>query len=83
MAYGTFGFWLLDRREFGINFTIWRSVRETLSLYFNFGTTDLDPRTRYADWFLDSVSVVGVISIAGADDFGAAAGGLAAAHAAP
>ena len=66
VAYGTFGFWLLDRREFGINFTIWRSVRETLSLYFNFGTTDLDPRTRYADWFLDSVSVVGVISIVGA-----------------
>jgi phosphatidylglycerol lysyltransferase len=63
LAYGTLGFWLLDRREFNINFSIGRSLEETLSLFFNFGVTDLDPHTRYADWFLDSVSVVGAISL--------------------
>lgn len=66
LAYGTLGFWLLDRREFNINFSLWRSLKETTLLYFNLGGTDLDPRTRYADWFLDSVSVVGVISVLGA-----------------
>jgi phosphatidylglycerol lysyltransferase len=66
LAYGTLGFWLLDRREFNIDFSIGRSLKETLYLFFSLGGTDLDPRTRYADWFLDSVSVVGVISLFGA-----------------
>jgi phosphatidylglycerol lysyltransferase len=63
LAYGTLGFWLLDRREFNIDFSIGRSLEETLSLFFNLGGTDLDPHTRYADWFIDSVSVVGAISL--------------------
>ena len=63
LAYGTLGFWLLDRREFNIDFSIGRSLEETLLLFFNLGGTDLDPHTRYADWFLDSVSVVGVVSL--------------------
>ncbi|HQY32090.1 MAG TPA: phosphatidylglycerol lysyltransferase domain-containing protein, partial [Thermomicrobiales bacterium] len=63
VAYGTFGFWLLDRREFGIDFSVWRSVQETLRLFFSLGDTDLTPHTRYARWFLDSVSVVGVMAL--------------------
>ena len=66
VAYGSLGFWLLDRREFGIEFTVGRSLQETLRLFFNLGSTNLQPHTRYAEWFLDSVSLVGIVATIGA-----------------
>lgn len=63
LAYGTFGFWLLDKREFGIDFG-WRgSFVRTLKLFFGMSMPDLLPRTRYADWFLDSFHIVGALSL--------------------
>jgi phosphatidylglycerol lysyltransferase len=54
-CYGVMGFWLLDGREFGINFGWLDSLRRT-TLYLAFvGDASLVPRTRDAAWFLDSL----------------------------
>jgi phosphatidylglycerol lysyltransferase len=66
LAYGTAGFWLLDRREFGIDFSLVGSLRYALRLYFSLGSAGLRPRTHYAAWFLDSFTVIGIIAIAAA-----------------
>jgi len=58
LAYGVTGFWLLDRREFGVDFRLGDAIRETF-MYLSFaGDPDLVPRTRYAGWFLDSLFVM-------------------------
>ncbi len=58
LAYGVAGFWLLDRREFGINFHLGDAVRETFKYLSFAGDPELVPRTRYAKWFLDSLYVM-------------------------
>ena len=58
LAYGVAGFWLLDRREFGIDFTLGDSVRQTVRQLALLGTPALVPHTRHAAWFLDSFPLV-------------------------
>ena len=58
LLYGVMGFWFLDTREFGINFTIGDSVRRTLSFLSLAGDPEIVPRTRHARWFLDSLYVM-------------------------
>ncbi len=55
LAYGVAGFWLLDAREFGINFTIGDSVHRSLRFISLLGDPTIVPHTRYARWFLDSL----------------------------
>ncbi|HXG94542.1 MAG TPA: phosphatidylglycerol lysyltransferase domain-containing protein [Blastocatellia bacterium] len=55
LCYGVFGFWLLDSREFGINFTIADSVRRTLLFISLAGDPQITPYTRYAQWFINSL----------------------------
>lgn len=59
VAYGTVGFWLLDKRDFGINFTwgdaIYRTLREICFL----GNPDIQPHSKFATWFLDSLYLFG------------------------
>jgi len=57
-AYGVAGFWLLDRREFGIDFRLPDAVRETFRYLSFAGDPALVPHTRYARWFLDSLFVM-------------------------
>ncbi len=64
LGYGVTGFWLLDRSAFGTTFSVIESVDRTVRLFFGIGDPGLSPRTRYAAWFLDSFTVVGVISVA-------------------
>jgi phosphatidylglycerol lysyltransferase len=53
--YGVAGFWLLDVREFGVNFHWADAIRSTM-LYLTFaGDPSIAPHTRYAAWFLDSL----------------------------
>jgi len=55
IAYGMAGFWFLDPREFGVDFD-WRlSLRHTLEFLALRGDASLQPHTRYAEWFLDSL----------------------------
>jgi phosphatidylglycerol lysyltransferase len=58
VAYGVAGFWLLDRREFGIDFTFRESVQQTLRQLGLLGSPALVPHTRHATWFLDSFPLV-------------------------
>jgi phosphatidylglycerol lysyltransferase len=64
LCYGVAGFWLLDEREFGINFTLPDSIHRTL-LYLTWaGDPRLMPRTPYAAWFLDSLYALSAVVIA-------------------
>lgn len=58
LGYGVAGFWFLDPREFGINFTIGDSIRRTLLFLSLAGDPAVVPHTRYAHWFLDSLSLM-------------------------
>lgn len=63
IAYGTIGFWLLDKRDFGINFGLIDSVTRTLREYLLMGNPDLIPKTMHASWFLVSLSVMGFVTL--------------------
>ncbi len=64
LGYGVTGFWLLDEREFGINFTLQDSIHRTL-LYLTWGADpSLEPRTPYAAWFLDSLYALSAAVVA-------------------
>jgi phosphatidylglycerol lysyltransferase len=60
-AYGIIGFWLLHS-SFGIHFTLADSTIRALRQITLFGNSDLVVHTRYASWFLESLSVVGVLA---------------------
>ena len=55
ILYGVGGLWLLDVREFGINFHLRDSIHRTVLLLSLVGDPQLVPHTRYARWFLDSL----------------------------
>jgi phosphatidylglycerol lysyltransferase len=59
LLYGTLGFYLLDRRDFGIDFQLGESLVRTLRQYLLIGNPDLIPFTRQARWFLDSLGIIG------------------------
>lgn len=62
MAYGIAGFWFLDPREFGIDFNWKQSVRLTLDYLLLQGSAEPHPHTRFAGWFLDSLSLLGGVA---------------------
>lgn len=63
LGYGIAGFWFLHRRDFGIEFHIGDSIRETL-LYLAFvGDPRLLPQTHYANWFLDSLYLITAVTL--------------------
>ncbi|MGH7889295.1 MAG: bifunctional lysylphosphatidylglycerol flippase/synthetase MprF, partial [Thermodesulfobacteriota bacterium] len=62
-GYGVVGFWFLDRKDFGINFTIGDSIHRTLLFLSLFGDPELVPRTRYAHWFLESLYCMTITAI--------------------
>ena len=59
LAYGTVGFWLLDKRDFGIEFSLRDSVLRTLREFTLVGNSDLVAYTAHARWFFDSVRILG------------------------
>jgi phosphatidylglycerol lysyltransferase len=59
LLYGTFGFYLLDKRDFGIDFLLDESLVRTLRQYLLIGNSDLVAHTKHALWFLDSLGVIG------------------------
>jgi len=60
LGYGTFGFWLLDRRDFGIEFHWHEALARSLRQFALLGNPDLTPHTNHARWFLDSLEVLGI-----------------------
>lgn len=63
LAYGTLGFWLLDMRDFGVNFSLLDAFENTLTQYLLLGNAELIPHTHYGEFFLQSLSIVGVVTI--------------------
>ena len=59
LLYGTLGFYLLDKRDFGIDFLLDESLVRTLRQYLLIGNADLVAHTKQALWFLDSLGVIG------------------------
>ncbi len=58
LIYGAVGFWILDTGEFGINFTIGESIKQTLAFLSLVGDPEIVPRTRHAHWFLNSLNLM-------------------------
>jgi phosphatidylglycerol lysyltransferase len=63
LAYGIAGFWLLDPRQFGINFTLPDAITRTIRFLSLAGDPGIVPHTRHARWFLDSLSVMTATTI--------------------
>ena len=64
LLYGTLGFYLLDKRDFGIDFLLDESLVRTLRQYLLIGNSDLVAHTKHALWFLDSLGVIGAAAFA-------------------
>jgi len=64
LLYGTLGFYLLDKRDFGIDFLLDESLVRTLRQYLLIGNADLVAHTKQALWFLDSLGVIGAAAAA-------------------
>lgn len=64
MAYGVAGFWLLEPREFGIDFSLGQSIRQTLHFLTFDGDPTLVPHSHYAVWFLDSLALMTITVVA-------------------
>lgn len=63
LGYGIAGFWLLDPREFGINFTIGDALRRTILFLSLVGDPQITPHTRYAHWFINSLYLMTATAI--------------------
>jgi phosphatidylglycerol lysyltransferase len=63
LGYGIAGFWFLDPREFGINFTLVDSIHRTLHFLSLAGDPQIVPHTRHARWFIDSLYLTTVTTI--------------------
>jgi len=57
-AYGIVGFWLLDKRHFGLDFSMAAAVRSTFQVLTFSVQAGFRPLTRYGVWFLDSLDVL-------------------------
>jgi phosphatidylglycerol lysyltransferase len=64
VVYGTLGFFLIDERAFGTDFGLWQAIVETLRLFFSLGMHGATPHTRFGSWFVDSLTFVGIVSVA-------------------
>lgn len=61
IGYGTLGFWLLDKIDFGVSFSLKSCFERAVSGITQLGNADLVAHTRYARWFIESLQVVGYI----------------------
>jgi phosphatidylglycerol lysyltransferase len=64
MAYGTAGFWFLDRADFGVEFHLSDALTRTFREFSFAGNPDLLPDTKRALWFLDSLIAIGSVAAA-------------------
>jgi phosphatidylglycerol lysyltransferase len=60
LSYGTLGFFLLDKRDFGINMELAEAFVRTLRELFFIGNSDLTAHTLYARGFMETLDLFGV-----------------------
>ena len=67
IAYGTAGFYILDRRfevnERAINFDWDDAIFQTFAMFFTADNAGLVPKTRFASFFANSIYAVGAVTI--------------------
>lgn len=64
LLYGVIGFYFLDEKHFGIDFSWLQSIRYTLQNFLLVGSSDLIPQDAFARGFLFSINISGFLSIA-------------------
>jgi phosphatidylglycerol lysyltransferase len=68
LAYGTAGFYILDEHfkvnGQPINFGLIRSILQTLAMFLTEDNAGLEPQTRFAQFFADSIYIVGASTLA-------------------
>jgi len=62
LLYGTIGFWVLDKHDFGISFSITDSLIRTLRQFLLLGNSDITPVSSEAKWFLQSLDILGIVA---------------------
>jgi len=62
LFYGTIGFYLLDR-HFSVNYSLWDSINQTLTMFFEFYDPGLEPVTHFGHYFANSIYVVGTTTL--------------------
>ncbi len=62
LLYGTIGFWMLDKRDFGITFSLQDGLVRSLRQFLLLGNSDLVAISRHAEWFLRSLDIIGIIA---------------------
>lgn len=63
-AYGVLSLWLADRHQFAREFSIASSLRAAWNVYLGLDSGGLHPQTGRSEWILDSMHVLGVLSLA-------------------
>lgn len=63
LIYGALGFWLLDN-HYSVNFSFINALRQTAAMFVQFYDPGLEPTTRFARFFADSIYVIGATTFA-------------------
>lgn len=64
IAYGTIGFFLLEKHDFGLNFQLSEALSRSLRELFFIGNPDLVARSASARWFINSLHIIGGLAAA-------------------
>jgi phosphatidylglycerol lysyltransferase len=62
-SYGSLGLWFLEEHDFGVDFHWDDAIRTSLRLFTLAGDPRLVPRTHFAQWFLDSLYMIGASAL--------------------
>lgn len=62
LAYGTLGFYLLDR-HYSVNFDLGSALLQTLAMFFTEDNAGLQPTTRFGRFFANSIYIIGAITL--------------------
>lgn len=63
IVYGVIGFYFLDKRHFGIDFSLFESIKHTFLNFILLDVDTLQARTRFGSVFLNTIHISGVVSI--------------------
>ncbi|MEG3436861.1 phosphatidylglycerol lysyltransferase domain-containing protein [Pannus brasiliensis CCIBt3594] len=61
IAYGTVGFYLLDT-HYHINYNFFEALQQTLAMFFTEDNAGLSPKTRFGQFFADSIYIIGAVT---------------------
>jgi phosphatidylglycerol lysyltransferase len=63
LVYGIIGFYYLDKRHFNIDFSLFESVKSTLSCFLLMTNGGLEPHTAFGKGFLYSINGAGTVAL--------------------